>query len=133
MNYFKCLFFNFLTVFFANYLLPGIEITGAQRLPHLSYAILFAFGLGFLNSLIVLVLKVLKGNLSWIRLGMMVLILNSVSYALLKLFPLTIQILNFEGYLFAVGAVSLGAFVTNFLEAKKIRLATSNLEDPPIV
>ena len=35
VQYLKSLFFNFLTVFFANHIFSGIEVTSQTKLPHI--------------------------------------------------------------------------------------------------
>ena len=42
MNYPKSLFYNFLTVYFANHLLPGIELLQQTRFPHIGSDLPFA-------------------------------------------------------------------------------------------
>jgi uncharacterized membrane protein YvlD (DUF360 family) len=118
MNYLKSLFFNFLTVFFANHILPGIEVIDQTKLPHLGGDLPFAIGLGFLNSLIYPILKLVDRRLSLLRIGMIALVLNFAAYALLKLLPIGIQVSTIEGYIFASAVVTFGSFLTNYLEMK---------------
>ena len=119
MTYLKSLFFNFLVVFFANHILPGIEVVNQTKLPHFGGDFPFALALGFLNSLIYPVLKLL-GQLTMLRIAMIALILNFAVYALLKIFSFVgIQIQTVEGYIFASTVVALGSFITNFLELKR--------------
>ncbi|MDE3046318.1 MAG: phage holin family protein [Verrucomicrobiota bacterium] len=116
MNYLKSLFFNFLTVFFANQLLPGIEVVNTSKLPHIGGDILFPLALGLLNSLIYPILRLIDQRVSFVRLGLISFILNFSSYALLKLLPISIQISSVEGYLFASVTVSVFSFLINYLE-----------------
>ena len=46
MTYLKSLFFNFLVVFFANHVLPGIEVVKPTKLPHIGGDLTFAIALG---------------------------------------------------------------------------------------
>lgn len=117
MSYLKSLFFNFLTVFFANHILPGIQVVSQTKLPHLGADLPFAFALGLLNSLIYPVMKLIKVRISLLRIAMVALLLNLVVYAIVKFFPIGID-LTMEGYLFAAVVVSLGSFLTNYLEMK---------------
>ena len=119
MNYLKSLFFNFLIVFFANHLLPGIDVVVQKKLPSVGGDLLFAIGLGVLNSLIYPVLKVLnKRSLSFLQILLASLILNFSAYALLKLLPFRIHISTWEGYLIPAIAVTVVSFLTNFLEMR---------------
>ena len=119
MNYLKSLFFNFLTVFFANHLLPGIEVVKQSKLPHIGGDLLFAIVLGFLNSLIFPVLKVMDQKISVGRIAITASVLSFAAYAVLKFAPLGIEIKTVEGYLLAAGFVGAGGFLTNYLEMKR--------------
>jgi len=117
MNYLKCLFFNFLTVFFANHILPGIEVINQTKLPHLGGDIPFAVGLGFLNSLIYPVLK-LTHCFTIPHLAIVSIVLNFAAYAVLKFLPIGIHISSIEGYLFPAILVTVISFITNYYEMK---------------
>ncbi len=120
MRYVKSLFFNFLTVFFANHILPGIDVVDMTKLPHVGGDLFFSFGLGLLNSLIFPVFRLLKRDASWIRIAATALILNFAAYALLKLFPfIGIHVETVEGYILSALVVSIGSFLTNFQEMKR--------------
>jgi len=119
MNYLKSLFFNFLTVFFANYLLPGIDVIHQTKLPLIGGDLLFAIVIGFLNSIIYPVLKVLDQK---INIGRIALTAGSIAfgaYTILKFAPLGIEIKSVEGYLLAAIAVASGGFLTNFFEMRR--------------
>ncbi|MES2273312.1 MAG: phage holin family protein [Chlamydiota bacterium] len=118
MHYLKSLFFNFLTVFFANHILPGIDVVNQTKLPHLGGDLIFAFALGILNTLIYPVLRLVDHSASALKIGLIALILNFASYAILKLLPIGIQITTIEGYLLASVVVAIGSFVTNYLDMK---------------
>lgn len=118
MGYLKSLFFNFLVVFFANYILPGIAVMNQTKLPHLGGDLPFALALGLLNSLIYPILRLIHKHPSVTRIGMFALVLNFAAYALLKFLPLGIHIASVEGYLFASFFVAVGSFVVNFFEMK---------------
>lgn len=119
MRYLKALFFNFLIVFFADHVLPGVQVADQTKLPHIGGDLLFAFSLGLLNSLIFPVLKVMDKHRSSVRIAMVALVLNFAAYALIKILPIDIQILSVEGYILAVIAVSLGSFCINFAEVRR--------------
>jgi uncharacterized membrane protein YvlD (DUF360 family) len=119
MNYLKSLSLNFFIVFFADYLLPGIEVTHHSRLPSIEGDLIFAACLGFLNSLIYPVLRLLKQEPSLLKLALVALILNFGAYGVIKILPVGITVITIEGYLFAAVVVTVGSFLTNFFEMKK--------------
>ncbi len=119
MSYLKSLFFNFLIVFFANHLLPGIDVVTQTKLPHLGGDLIFAVGLGVLNSLIYPVLKALhKKSAMLVQIAIISILLNFGAYALLKLLPFGIHIASMEGYLFPAIAVTIVSFLTNLFEMR---------------
>ncbi len=120
MNYLKTFAINFLVVFFANHILPGISVMDQTKLPHIGGDLIMAFALGFLNTLISPVLKLL-GHASALKIALVALILNFAAYAIVKLLPLGIGIVNVEGYILASGVVAVGSFITNFLDMKRLK------------
>ena len=120
MNYLRSLFYNFLTIFFANYALPGIEIVHQTKLPYMSVEILYLLSsVGILNSLIYPVLKVLDQQINIKRIALSACGIAFGSYTILKFAPLGIEISSIGGYLLASFAVGLGGFLTSFLEMKR--------------
>jgi len=121
MYYLKILFFNFLAVFFANHILPGIQVVNQTKLPHLGADLPFALALGFLNSLIFPLMKSFDFKISVARIALIALILNLVVYALVKLLPIGIQINSILGYFLPSILVAIASFWTNYLEFKHFR------------
>ncbi len=120
MYYLKILFFNFFIVFFANHILPGIDVANQTKLPHLGGDLMFAISLGFLNSLIYPLLK-LNNQASALKIAGLSIVINFVAYAALKLMPIGIHVTSLTGYLSASILVAAGSFLTNFLEMKHVR------------
>ena len=119
VQYLKSVFFNFLTVFFANHIFSGIEVTNQTKLPHIGGDLIFAGVLGLLNSLIFPILRMVDQRVSAVRIILFSILLNFSAYAILKLVSfLGIEVLSVEGYVIASGVVSLGSFLTNYLEMK---------------
>ncbi len=114
MKYLKGLLFYCLIIFFVNYLFPGIEVMHQTKLPHIGGEMIFAVGLGFLNSLIFPFLKMMDGNVGLLRVSIGTLVLNFAAYALLKLLPLGVFVMHVEGYFMAVLAVSLGSVLLSY-------------------
>lgn len=123
MHYLKSLFFNFLVVFFANHILPGIEVLNQTKLPHVGGDLIFAFVLGAINSLIFPILK-LTGKATTMKIAGIALAINFVAYALLKLLPIGIHE-TIEGYCFAALLVSIGSFLTNYCAMKHAKCHAS--------
>jgi uncharacterized membrane protein YvlD (DUF360 family) len=118
MTYLKCLFFNFLIVFFVNHVLPGIE-PGEHKLPHVGPDLIFAFSLGLLNSLIYTILKLVQQQrINFPKIALIALVINFFAYALLKFVPLGISVTSLEGFFIAAFVISLGSMLTNYLEWK---------------
>lgn len=120
MNYRKSLFYNFLTVYFVDHLLPGIELMKETRFPHLGTDLPFAIGVGLLNSLIYPVLKLI-GRSSALHIAIACLVLNFGIYALLKVLPLGIHVLTIKGYLLASFVVAAVSFATNYYSMRANR------------
>jgi len=118
MNYLKSLFFCFLIVFFANHILPGIEVSRVSKLPHFKADLLFPLCLGLVNSLIYPILKFFNQRVAWFHMAALALVLNFVVYAILKIFPIGIEIVTLEGYLSVSIVVSIGSFIMNYLEMR---------------
>ncbi len=121
MNYFKSLSFNFLIVFFADHILPGINVTNQTRLPHIGGDLIFAVVLGLLNSLIFPVLRLIRQEATALRLALIAIILNFAAYAIIKLIPIGIVVESVEGYVIVAAVVTLGSFFTNYFEMKHHR------------
>lgn len=118
MHYFKSFVINFLIVFFANHILPGIRVTDQTKLPHIGSDLIVAASLALLNTLLFPLMKKFHHG-SRLKLGVGCLILNLFSYALIKWLPLGVELLNIEGYLMAAGSVTLGSFITHLFELKR--------------
>ncbi|MBX7065670.1 MAG: phage holin family protein [Parachlamydiales bacterium] len=118
MNYLKTLVINFLVVFFANHVLPGILVMDQTKLPHIGGDLIMAASLGLLNTLICPLLKLI-GHASALKIALVALILNFAAYAVIKLIPIGIGVSTVEGYLMASVVVAVGSFLTNFFELKR--------------
>lgn len=118
MKYLKSLFFNFLAVFFSNYILPGVEMTVHTKLPHVSCDLLFPIVLGALNTLIYPILRIFTSHVGLSQIAIVALVVNFGAYALLKVLPLGIETTSIEGFLFVGLVISITSFLTNFYEMK---------------
>jgi hypothetical protein len=121
MRFLKSLFFNSLIVFFANYILPGIQVVNQTKLPHLGGDVPFAVALGFLNALIFPILRLISKDCSIMRIAPIALILNFAAYGFLKFASFVgIQIISVGGYVLASLVVAIGSFWINFIEMKHV-------------
>lgn len=122
LRYAKALFICFLAVFFANYLMPGIDVIDHTKIPHLGTDLEFAVALGFLNSLIAPFLTLLNRRSYVLQVAIIALILNFAAYGLLHLISLDIHLSSIKDYLLVSFVVALVSFVVNYREAKRMRL-----------
>jgi len=120
MNYLKSLIINFLVIFFSNHIIPGIEVADYTKIPHIGGDLIFPFVLGLLNSLIFPILKVINQHMSAMKIALISLILNFAAYGIVKLLPIGILVTSVEGYIFASAAVTIGSFLTNYFEMKRV-------------
>ncbi|MBN1914502.1 MAG: phage holin family protein [Parachlamydiales bacterium] len=119
MTYFKSLFFNFLTVFFVNHVIPGIDIAYYSKLPDIGGDIIFAFILGFLNSMIVPLCLLLHIRISLFRIGLASFLITFLGYALVNMMPGDIRVATFGAYIWASLVVWFASYFTNYLEYKR--------------
>lgn len=118
MNYLKTFVVNFLIIFLANHVLPGIFVLDQTKLPHVGGDVMMAAALGLLNTLIYPVLK-LFNHASLIKVALIALLLNFATYAAVRWIPIGISVATVEGYFLAALVVTLGSLTTNFLEYKR--------------
>ncbi|MBU6384234.1 MAG: phage holin family protein [Verrucomicrobia bacterium] len=118
MKILKIFGINFLLVFFANYVIPGIQVMDQTKLPHIRGDLIMALGLAFLNTLILPILKML-GQATAVKIAILAVVLNFATYAVIRWVPVSIGIMNIEGYLMVSLVVSIGSFLTNFFEMKR--------------
>jgi uncharacterized membrane protein YvlD (DUF360 family) len=130
MIFLKGLLYNALAIFFANYLLPGINMVHQTKLPSIGSDLPFAIILGLLNALIYPFLKLVDSHFSIFRIALACIVLNFVVYALLKVVPLGIHISSIEGYVIPAAVVTIVSFITNFFEMRKAKPHIPSNIDP---
>ena len=118
MHYIKSLLFNFFIIFLSLNIFAGVELADATKLPHLGKDIFFAAGLGFLNSLIYPILRMIDSRMMGFRIFLIAILLNFAAYALLKILPLGVSITSLKGYAFVAAFASIGSIFTNYFEMK---------------
>jgi uncharacterized membrane protein YvlD (DUF360 family) len=115
MHFLKALTYNFFAIFFANYLLPGIELNATQKLPLIGHEIFFALGLALLNALIHPVFHTLLKAASVIRVILATFAINCIVYAGAKIFPLGIHIDHINSYFLICAVVSALSLLIGFI------------------
>lgn len=118
MTYFKSLFFNFLTVFFANHIIPGLHIDYYTKLPHIEGDIIFAFSVGFLNSLVYPIMRLL-GSKSHFRIGLVTFFISVGAYSIVNLLPIGVHVVKASGFVWCSLVVWFCAYLTNHLELRR--------------
>lgn len=124
MKYVKGWFVNFLIIFFANHILPGIVVKGPAKLPHIGGEIPFAIVLAILNSLVYPIMHMVDKSMALAKLILAVVIINFSAYALLKFIPIDLHVETIEGYLLASVTVTAGSILAHLREMKKKSLST---------
>ena len=118
MTYFKSLLFNFLTVFFVNHMIPGVDIIYYTKLPSIEGDIIFAFALGLLNSLIFPVMHFFKFKPSYFKIGFVAFLISFAGYALINLFPLGVNVKTPGAFIWSGLIVWFASYLTNHLELR---------------
>ena len=101
MTYFKSLLFNFLAVFFADHVIPGVDIQYYTKLPNIEGDLIFSFGLGLLNSLIFPALRFFRIKLSHFKIGWISFAISFGGYSIVNLLPVGIKIKTPGAYIWA--------------------------------
>lgn len=99
-----------------NHILPGIEIDYYSKLPEIKGDLIFAFGLGFINSLIYPVLRFLHPKPSYFRMGLFSFIISFGAYSIVNLLPLGIHVQTAGAFVWSGLIVWIGSYLTNHLE-----------------
>ena len=119
MTYFKSLFINFLTVFFVNHVIPGVEIAYYTKLPHVGGEIIFAAALGFINSLIFPVLRIFQFSPSHFKIVLVSFIVSFGAYSIVNLLPVGVKITTAGAFIWSGLIVWFISYLTNHLEFKQ--------------
>jgi uncharacterized membrane protein YvlD (DUF360 family) len=130
MTYFKSLFINFLTVFFVNHVMPGITISYHSKLPHIGGELIFAFALGFFNSLVYPVLRVVSKKPSYFKIGISTFVITFGLFAVVNFLPADIKLHTFGAYIWSSLVVWFFAYVTNHMELRRYRLRKMHVKEP---
>lgn len=126
MCYFKNFLIAFFIVFFVNYLFPGIDVVNQSKIPHIGGDIIFAVILGFLNSVVFSLLRALDRNTNLLRISIVTLLLNFLSYAILKAVHLGIYVTTIQGYFTAALAVSIGSILLSYVQFRGLKRSSPN-------
>lgn len=116
MTYLKSLLINFLTVFFVDHLVPGIDIPYYTKLPHVEGGLIFAAAVGFVNSLIFPMMRLFRASPSHVKIGLTSFIISFAAYSIVNLLPLEIKVTTIKAYFWCGAIVWLMSYFTNHLE-----------------
>lgn len=130
MTYLKSLLINFLTVFFVNHVVPGIDFIHYTKLPHIEGDIIFSVALGFLNSLVYPLTRLFNIKPTVFSIGILSLVITFVSYAILNLLPISVKVTTFKAYLWCSVIVWLVSFATNYMEHKRQEKLAGHMKKP---
>ncbi|NGX28770.1 MAG: hypothetical protein K940chlam1_00957 [Candidatus Anoxychlamydiales bacterium] len=119
MTYFKSLIINFLTVFFVNHVIPNVEMDYYSKLPHIGGDLIFAFSLGFLNSLIYPAIILFKVKPTHFKVGLASFLISFGGYSIVNILPVGIKITAPGAYIWTSVVVWFVAYLTNHLELKR--------------
>ena len=130
-TYMKILFFNFLTVFFVNYLMPGVTLVSPTKLPYIQGDLIFSFSLGLSLSLIFPVLRLFNQNPTYMKIGLISFILSFGAYSILNFLPLGILVSFPAAYLWSSLIVWVEGTFTNYLEMRKYGKGKGEIKEGP--
>lgn len=116
MTYFKSLLLNFLAVFFVNHVIPGVDIGYYTKLPEIKGDFIFAFGVGFLSSLVFPVLKLLPIKPSHFKIGLVTFFISFGAYSIVNILPVDIRVDHRGAFIWCGLIVWFCAYLTNSLE-----------------
>ena len=119
MSYIRTLLSLCMVIFFANYLLPGVDVINQTKLPHIGGDLILALGLGILNFCILPLVRFGRKPFGLFRTAIATLILNFGVYAVLKLLPLGVFTTSVDGYLLVASAVSVGCCIIIYTQGKR--------------
>ncbi len=129
MTYFKSLFLNFLTVFFVNHMLAGIEIDYYSKIPEIKGDLIFAFGLGFLNSLVYPLLRLFSPKPTHLKIGILSGLISFGAYSIVNLLPLGIRVTTPGAFIWGGGIVWAVSSLINHLELRYYNMVKKMKEE----
>ncbi|NGX43884.1 MAG: hypothetical protein KR126chlam5_00009 [Candidatus Anoxychlamydiales bacterium] len=121
MTYLRSFFLNFLIVFFAARVMPGITIQFYENVPNIGADILFSIVVGFLNSIIVPVLVLLEVEITNLKIAIIGFVISYLSFIIISIvdFGVTSNIL---GIVLGGSLVWVFSYFTNYLELKHLKM-----------
>lgn len=120
MTYLRSLFLNFLIVFFAARVLPGITIEFYENVPNIGADILFSLTVGFLNSIIVPVLVLLEVKINNLKIAVIGFLISFLSFIIIGIVDFGIRA-DVLGIILGGSLVWICSYFTNYLELKHLK------------
>lgn len=118
MTYLRSVFLNFLTVFFVNRMIPGIEVGTFEQVPNIGADIFFSLIVGLLNASIYPGLFIMGLNPTVKKMAIISFIVSFGAFAILSSLSFGVQVVSFVGFLFGSLIVWLVALFANYMEWK---------------
>ncbi len=115
MNFFRSFLFNFLIVFFVDWISPGVEIVYFSGVKDIGSEFIFSLLVGFLNASICPILFGLQFKVTVFRLALLTFAVSYASFILIAYVPFGIRA-NVVGVLIGGTLVWVMALITNYLE-----------------
>ena len=111
MRYIQSFLFYFFVIFFADYLIPGVDVVDQTKIPQIRGDLIFAGVLGLLNSLILPFLRIFSKPPGFLHLAIATTVLNFAAFGLLKLITIGVFVTDISGYLIVSFCVTFGSFL----------------------
>ena len=119
MTYFKSLLINFLTVFFVDHIVPGVEINYYSKLPDIGGDLIFSFALGLINSLIFPIIMLFRIKPTHFKMGIISFFVSFGAYSIVNILPVGVHISTAGAFIWSGAIVWAISYFTNHLEARK--------------
>ncbi|NGX56004.1 MAG: hypothetical protein K1060chlam5_00238 [Candidatus Anoxychlamydiales bacterium] len=119
MTYFKSLIINFLTVFFVNHVVPGVEIDYYSKLPEIGGELIFSFSIGFILSLIYPIIILFKIKPTHFKVGLASFLISFIAYSIVNLLPVGIKVTSASAYIWTSLIVWFMGYFTNHIELRR--------------
>ncbi|NGX33674.1 MAG: hypothetical protein K1060chlam1_00014 [Candidatus Anoxychlamydiales bacterium] len=120
MTYLRSFFLNFLIVFFAARVMPGITIEFYEKVPNIGADILFSAVVGFLNSIIVPALVLIETKITNVKIAILGFVISYLSFIIISIVDFGIRA-NILGIFLGGSLVWFFSYFTNYLELKHLK------------
>ena len=102
-----------------NHVISNVEIDYYSKLPHIGGDLIFAFSVGFLNSLIYPAIILFKIKPSHFKVGLASFIISFAAYSIVNILPVGVKITTAGAYIWTALIVWFISYLTNHLELRR--------------